>query len=145
MKKFNRILSAILAGALCCAGAVFPTASAEETILFGDYTMDGIVDADDALAVEWYCAHNMLGRSDEFFAENQIWLPEEQFLAMDISGDGTVDVADAAYLLMFYAESLLLADEMTTEELWEKTLNCDMSTVIEKIQEILDDTVVKMS
>ena len=50
MKKFNRILSAILAGALCCAGAVFPTASAEEnTVVFGDFNMDGVADVDDAL------------------------------------------------------------------------------------------------
>ena len=65
-------------------------------------------------------------------------MPEEAFLSMDVSGDGTVDVADAAYLMKFYAFSLLPYEDMTTEELWSQVMGYDMSKDIAKAQAYIE-------
>lgn len=126
MKNVKRILSAVIAGALLCAGSVFPTVSAEETYLFGDVDQDGEITSDDALCVLFYYNGTILGQYNDYAYFEQLGFDPEDtdtILAVcDINKDELIDCDDAIFLLAYYGTSMVSSYRMTPEEIWESAL-----------------------
>lgn len=121
MKKTNKLLRALVSGAVLMASAL-PMLSVAEDRLTGDINGDGIVNAYDAHIVLEYYAHNVAGNFSGF-ADADI---ENVKAYGDVTNDGAIDCADAAtilYMAKNYINSIDVNDDGKIDIYDAKTLN----------------------
>lgn len=94
MKKFKKLLSAVLSSAIATTSLI-PFCSFAEEHIKGDVNCNGIVDYNDVQLVLRYYADNVAGTPDNIPAEDI----ENILKYGDVNGDGEVDATDATYIL----------------------------------------------
>lgn len=120
MYTVKRVLSALTAGTILAAGAVFPAVSAETAVVRGDINQSGTADADDAVFVLYYYNATLMG-NEAACLEMLEKMGVTDIFTGDLNGDDKVDTDDAVLLLRFTADSLVLP-ELTPDEIWETIL-----------------------
>ena len=122
--KTKRIVTGVLAGAFLAAISAVSVPAAAETensIMLGDPTGDGIINAVDA--------SNILGLYSELSIE-MTELTNELGAICDVNRDGCVDAVDASMVLSYYASQSSEEEEKSLEQfivdLWEE-MTADLS------------------
>lgn len=94
----KKLVSAVLASALCAVSAGFTAVYAEDSgMMFGDCNSDGMIDATDASDILIYYSAASTG--------GETGWSEEKIINADVNYDGKVDATDASAVLTYYSYS----------------------------------------